>query len=94
MVWRCFSQDGISPIHCFIGIMDQYGYKDIIEKVMKHAKDKMRQVDFSDHDNDQEHTAGSIKTFLIAKKFEFSFGHPKVLISIQLRIYVNTFIGN
>ena len=34
VVWGCFSRDGIGPIHLIIGIMDQYGCLDIIEKVM------------------------------------------------------------
>ena len=43
MLWGCYSQDGIAPIHRTIGIMDKYGYKDITEKVMlTHAKGKMR----------------------------------------------------
>ena len=69
MVWGCFSRDGIVPIHCIIRTMGQYGYKNIIEKVMlTHSKDKMKREWIFQLDNDPKHTAGSIKTFFDRKK--------------------------
>ena len=68
IMWEFFSGDGIGPIHHIIGIMGQYGYKDIIEVMLTHAKDKMRRGWIFQQGNYLKHTAGSIKTFFDHKK--------------------------
>ena len=72
---------GIGPIHRVIGIMDQYGYKDVFKKVMlTHAKNKIRRGWIVKQDNDPKHTPDSIKTFLNCKKIPILVW-PKVMIS-------------
>lgn len=69
MVWGCFSHDSIGPLHRIDGIMDQFMYKEIINKVMlPHAKDKMPRGWIFQQDNDPKHTANSVKDFYKTKK--------------------------
>lgn len=69
MVWGCFSRDMIGPLHRIEGIMDQFMYKDIVNKIMlPHAKNKMPRGWIFQQDNDPKHTANSVKDFFKAKK--------------------------
>lgn len=71
MVWGCFSGQGCGPLHQVSGIMDRFGYKNILETVMlPYAEEEMPLVWTFQHDNDQKHTSKCVKEFLEVKKVE------------------------
>ena len=64
MVWGCFSHDCSGPIHRVEGIMDGYGYKNIIKDVMlAHGKKKMFYEWIFQKDNGPKHTSKVVKNF-------------------------------
>lgn len=69
MVWGSFSRDKIGPIHRVEGIMDRFGYKDILSDVMlPHARAVMGRGWIFQQDNDPKHTSGVVKDFMKLKK--------------------------
>jgi hypothetical protein len=69
MVWGSFSFLGLGPLHRIEGIMDQYQYRDILEKIMlPWAKRKMPRGWVFQQDNDPKHTAKSVKKWFDTKK--------------------------
>lgn len=62
MVYGCFSWAGIGPIYRISGIMDQFQYIEILEKVMlPHAQQNMLPNWQLVQDNDPKHTAKRVK---------------------------------
>lgn len=65
MVWGCFSGYGVGPLHEINGIMDRFGYRDILENVMyPYADEEMPLRWIFQHDNDPKHTAKVVKSWL------------------------------
>lgn len=65
MVWGAFSWRGVGPLVLVQGRMDQYQYKEILEKhMMPYFVDKMDDGRIFQHDNDPKHTARSVKSYL------------------------------
>lgn len=62
MVWGCYSYDGIGPIHCIPGIMDQFEYIRILQEVMLlYAEEEMPLKLVFQQDNDPKHTRKQAK---------------------------------
>lgn len=71
MVWGCFSYCGVGPIYRIPGIMDQYGYIEILEDVMlPYAEDEMPLKWVFQQDNDPKHTSKRAKSWFQAKKID------------------------
>lgn len=63
-----FSGQGCGPLHQITGIMDRFGYKNILETVMlPYAEEEMPLLWRFQHDNDPKHTSKYVKGFLEMK---------------------------
>lgn len=65
-VWGCFCATGIGELYRIEGILDQYGYLDILETPMQLSVDLLfnRENFLFQQDNDPKHTANSVKSYL------------------------------
>ena len=65
MVWGCFSGYGMGPLHKIEGIMDRFGYRDILQNLLvPYLEEKMPVVHYFQHDNDPKHASQLVKRFL------------------------------
>lgn len=63
LLWGCFSWHGVGPIHRIQGIMDQNGYKNILENVMlPFAEENLSVLWKFQQDNDPKHRARSVQS--------------------------------
>lgn len=71
MVWGCFSANGVGPLHKINGIMDRYGYKNILEDVMlPYAEWEMPVRWVFQQDNDPKHTVKYEKSWFTENKVD------------------------
>uniref|UniRef100_A0AC34QLD3 Transposase n=1 Tax=Panagrolaimus sp. JU765 TaxID=591449 RepID=A0AC34QLD3_9BILA len=69
MVWGCFTRSGVGPLHKVEGIMDQFQYRDILEKQMlPFARAKKIRGWLFQQDNDPKHTSKTVKDYFKSKK--------------------------
>lgn len=65
MFWGCFSYEGMGELKVIVGIMDKWGYLDILKNDLKKSLDKMMKSTFVfQHDNDPKHTSRVCKKYL------------------------------
>lgn len=69
MVWGCFSGNGIGPIHKIDGIMDRFGYRDIMANVMlPFFRTHMPRGSLFQQDNDPKHSSKLVDQWFKQKK--------------------------
>lgn len=62
MVWACFSRGGVGPIHRIDGILDRFGYVNILNNVLRpYAGNNWPQHIIFQQDNDPKHTSNLAK---------------------------------
>lgn len=67
MVWGCMSSAGVGHLHFIDGILDKFGYLDILKKNVKQSAEKLGILeDFALYqDNDPKHTSMLARLWLI-----------------------------
>lgn len=67
MVWGCFAANGVGNLSFIQGIMDRYGYLDILKQNLKKSAEKLNLVGrfHFQHDNDPKHTSKIVKEWLL-----------------------------
>lgn len=66
MVWGCFSANGVGPLYKIEGIMDRFGYRNILDTVMlPFAEEEMPIQWCFQHDNDPKHSAKIVKEWFV-----------------------------
>ena len=71
MVWGCFSDTGMGPLHSVVGIMGRYFYADILEKVMRPwALRSVGRAFVFQQNNDPKHTSDHIRDWFDRRHVE------------------------
>lgn len=71
MFWGCFSFKGVGKLRVIEGIMDKWGYLDIVRNDLKNSAIKLRMENYIfQQDNDPKHTAKVVKNFFESKGIE------------------------
>lgn len=73
MVWSCFSAKGVGPLHRVVGILDRFGYEDILETKMRpFALQSIGPNFLFQQDNDPKHTSKHIQVIYSGRKWFMS----------------------
>ncbi|KAF7692160.1 Transposable element Tcb1 transposase [Cucumispora dikerogammari] len=81
MFWGCFSKYGVGKLKVIDGIMDKYGYVDILRSNLEASAEKFGLNAYKfQQDNDPKHTSGYAREYMSKIILMCLFGRPRVRI--------------
>ncbi|KAF7685438.1 Transposable element Tcb2 transposase [Cucumispora dikerogammari] len=80
MFWGCFSKYGVGNFKVIDGIMDKYGYVDILRSNLEASAEKFDLVAYKfQQDNDSKHTSGYAREYMLRNNIDVLVWPPQSL---------------